>query len=128
VIVSQGTVLAADHPQPLAVRISKAPSVAPDGPDADVGDSENVQPCPWLTVNVRPAIVSVPDRAGPLVAATLKVTLPAPLPFAPAVIVIHGALFDAVHAQPPPAATDTVPVPPVAGMLWTSGDIAYVQP
>ncbi len=53
------------------------------------------------TVNVRPAIVSVPVRVElPVLGATLKLTFPFPLPLAPEVTVIHDALLVAVHAQP----------------------------
>jgi hypothetical protein len=70
-----------------------------------------------LTVTVRPAIVSVPDRAASLFAATAIVTVPLPLPLAPDAIEIHETLLAAVHAQPPEVITDTeVPVDPVAGM------------
>jgi len=61
----------------------------------------NAQPLPWLTVNVWPAIVSVPLRAGPLFAATLNSVEPGPFPLEPEVIVIHDALLDAIHPQPP---------------------------
>lgn len=71
-----------------------------------------------MTVNVWPATVIVPVRAAPVFAATLKVTLPLPLPVAPAVIAIHEALLVAVHPQPLPAVTATVlPVAPVAGTV-----------
>jgi len=40
--------------------------------------------------------------------------VPLPLPLAPAVTVIHAALLTAVHAQPAPAVTAVLPVPPVA--------------
>ena len=43
-------------------------------------------------------------------AATLYETVPLPLPLAPAVTVIHAALLVAVHAQPAPAVTVTVPL------------------
>ena len=67
----------------------------------------------WVTVNVSPAIVSVPMRALPVLEATLKPTLPFPFPLAPAVTVIHGALLDAVHAHPALVETVTVvPGPP----------------
>ena len=56
----------------------------------------------------------VPVRAGPVVAAAANVTVPAPLPLAPDVMVIHGALLDAVQAHPAAALTLTVPVPPLA--------------
>jgi uncharacterized membrane protein YgcG len=50
-----------------------------------------------VTVNARPAIVSVPVRAAPLLAATLNVTDPLPVPVAPAVTVIHDTLVVALH-------------------------------
>jgi hypothetical protein len=62
-----------------------------------------------LTVNVWPAIVSVPCRAGPALAAELKLTTPGPFPLAPDVIVIHDALLTAVHAHPPDVVTDDEP-------------------
>jgi hypothetical protein len=71
VIVSHDASLAAVHAHPAAVRTSNVASPPPAGAVADEEDSDVVQSAPWLTVNVRPAIVSVPDRAGPLVAATL---------------------------------------------------------
>jgi len=43
-------------------------------------------------------------------AATSYETVPLPLPLAPPVSVIHAALLDAVHAQPAPAVTVTVPL------------------
>jgi hypothetical protein len=81
-----------------------------------------------LTVKVRPAIVSVPDRLGPLVAATVKFTVPFPVPLVPDVMVIHDALRVAVHAQPDPAVTATVPLPPDAGTERVSGEMPNAQP
>lgn len=115
VTLSQDALLEADHPQPSAVRTSNDPFPPPAGADADDEASENEHPCPWFTVKVRPAIVMVPAREGPVVAFARKATLPLPLPLAPCVIEIHDALLDAVQAQPPPAVTETVPVPPAAG-------------
>ena len=69
----------------------------------------------WVTVNVLPAIVSVPVR--PVVdvfAADVKLTVPLPVPAAPAVTVIHAALLTAVHAHPVPAVTVVLPAPPAA--------------
>ena len=81
----------------------------------DVGLMENVHPVAWVTVKVPFAIVSVPERAGPVLAATEKVTVPFPVPLEPDPIVIHAALLVAVHAQPAAAVTDTgVPLPPAA--------------
>jgi hypothetical protein len=81
-----------------------------------------------LTVNVRPAIVSVPDLPDPVVAATLNWTTPLPLPLAPSVTVIQSALLAAVHEQPAAAVTLTVPVPPLAGTEDDSGAMAKAQP
>jgi hypothetical protein len=128
VTLSHDALLAAVQPHPSAVRTSKAPVPPPAGCVADDEESEIVQSGPWFTVNVRPAMVNVPDRAGPFVAATLKLTLPLPLPVAPEAMVIQEALLAAVHAQLAPAVTETVPSPPEAGTDRVSGDIANVQP
>jgi hypothetical protein len=128
VIVSQAALLDADHPQPPAVRTSKAPAPPPAGLEAEAADSENVQPCPWLTVKVRPAIVSVPERDGPVVDATVKLTVPFPVPLAPDAIVIHASLLAADQAHPDPAVTPTEPAAPEAGTFCVSGAIANAQP
>ena len=71
------------------------------------------------TVTVRPATVTVVERAAPVFGAADSVTLPLPLPDAPWLTVSHGAALWAVHehplgpvtlrrASPPPAGTDTV--------------------
>jgi hypothetical protein len=49
------------------------------------------------TVNVEPAIVSVPIRAPPVLAATVNETLPLPVPLAPLVTVIQFTLLVVVH-------------------------------
>jgi hypothetical protein len=68
-----------------------------------------------LTVNVSPAIVSVPLRAAPVLAVTLNSTDPLPLPLAPDVMLIHVALVAAVHPHPLVVDTATgVPAPAVA--------------
>jgi hypothetical protein len=75
-----------------------------------------------VTVNVRPATVSVPMRwPVPVFGATVKATLPAPLPDAPLVIVIQAALLVAVHAQPVLAATDSEALSPAAGEFRLMG-------
>jgi hypothetical protein len=81
-----------------------------------------------LTVNVWPPIVSVPDRGPPEFDATLYCTVPLPLPLPPDVTVIQDALLPAVHGQPPPAVTDTLPVPPPAGAFAFVGEIEIEQP
>lgn len=70
-----------------------------------------------MTVNVWPAIVIVPLRADPLLAATLNPTAPLPVPDAPDVTVIHCTPLVAVQVHPAPAVTVTVPV---AGPAATS--------
>jgi hypothetical protein len=92
---------------------------------ASVGRIENVHVCVgagWLTVNVRPPIDTVPLRAGPVLAAAATVTLPFPVPLAPALIVSHGALDVAVHAHDEAdAVTATVPLPPSAAIVALAG-------
>jgi hypothetical protein len=71
----------------------------------------------WFTVNDWPAIVRVPLRAAPLLAATVNPTEPLPVPVAPDVIVIHSAFVVAVHVQSLIDDTATgAPVPPVAAI------------
>ena len=66
-------------------------------------------------VKLVPAIVSVAVRAAPVLAATVNVTVPAPLPDAPAEIVTNVALLVAVHEHAGRrAVTGTEPVPPAA--------------
>jgi hypothetical protein len=72
-------------------------------------------------------MVSVPLRASALLAATVKATVPLPLPDPPLVIEIHGAFADAVHEQPAPAVTATEPPPPLASTDWLLGEIANVH-
>jgi hypothetical protein len=65
----------------------------------------------------------VPVRAVPPFAATLNETVPLPDPEAPAVSVIQSAFVTAVHAQPSPAVTATVPVPPADATGCDAGAI-----
>ena len=64
-----------------------------------------------LTVKVCPAIVNVPVLSPPVFFSTLNSTAPLPLPLAPDLTVIQFALLRAVHTQPVPAVTLTVPFP-----------------
>jgi hypothetical protein len=50
-----------------------------------------------------------------------------PLPELPALIVIQFAWLAAVHEQPVPATTATLPEPPAAGTSRESGLRLYVQ-
>jgi hypothetical protein len=69
-------------------------------------------------------MVSVPVRAGPVFGSTLNRTEPFPLPLAPDVMLIHGALLVAVHVQPPVVDTCTfVSLSPLAGTDRAVGSI-----
>ena len=127
-MVIHGVPVVADHAQPPPAVTVTVPLPPADGTDCVSGEMANVQPCPWVTVTVCPATVSVPERAGPVVAATENETVPAPLPPPPDAIVSHGASLLAVHAQPAPVATVTVRVPPAGSAEWLSGATSKVQP
>jgi hypothetical protein len=82
----------------------------------------------WLTVNVWPAIVTVPLRATPVVfAATDSATVPLPVPEPPLVIVIHGTLGVAVHGQPELVVTTVKAAPPAAGTDCDDGAMAKLH-
>ena len=53
--------------------------------------------------------------------------MPLPLPLAPPVIEIHESFVAAFHAQPAPAVTLTLALPPVEVKLFVVGEIEYVQ-
>jgi hypothetical protein len=81
------------------------------------------------TVNVRPAIVSVPVRASVLVlGATVKLAESLPEPVAPAVTVIHVALLTAVQVQPVVVVTVVDPSPLAAGTDWLEGEMENEHP
>src|SRR5204862_6165737 len=85
------------------------------------GFAVTVQSAACATVTACPATVSVPFRAAPGFAATVKVTEPAPVPLSPELMVIHEALLAAAQAQVLPVVTvTTCPVAPVAGMEETA--------
>lgn len=123
-----GALLDALQPQPAgAVRLTLVFVADADG-DRWSGAIENEQFSPCETVNVRPPIVNVPDRPGPLFAATVNATLPFPVPLAPDVIESQLALLVAVQPQPLPAITLTEPVPPPAGAAKDDSDSDNAQP
>jgi hypothetical protein len=104
--VGRGTVIVVPPTGALAVGADSAAGVA-----AALCDSEN---------DVLPTVI-VAVRAVPVFAATVKFTVPLPLPDAPAVIVTKFEELVAVQVQPVPAVTVTVPVPPAA-----ANDVAVV--
>jgi hypothetical protein len=76
-----------------------------------------------VTVNVMPATLNVPVRDDVAVFAVAeKLTVPLPLPEAPAVIVSHDAPLVAVHAQPVAAFTPTDPDDAAAASVADAAD------
>ncbi len=125
VTVIQASLLAALHEQPVAMARALLP-LPPDAVNdwlAGVMDGEQgAAAC--VTVNVMPAIVSVPVRLDATVfAATLNPTVPFPEPVAPLVTVIHETLLPAVHKQPVATVTVLLPLPPAAVNDWLVGEI-----
>ena len=100
VIEIHDTLLFALQPQPDGAVTATDPEPPDEATDCESGEIANAHPLPCETVTVCPAMVSVPERAGPSAAATLRVTVPAPLPPLPEAIVIHDALLEALQPQP----------------------------
>ena len=72
-----------------------------------------MQPSDWVTLKWSPAIVSVPVRGPPVLAATVNATGLEPLPLTFDVIAIHSASDAAVHVHSGlEARSSTLPVPP----------------
>jgi hypothetical protein len=87
-----------------------------------------LQPELWFTTNVRPAMLTVPRRAGPVLGATVMSTEPFPLRLPPLETVIHGRLLLAVHSQPATVVTASVAEPPVCATAYDSGLTLKPQP
>jgi hypothetical protein len=114
VMVIQACVLVAVHAQPAPAVTVTEPFPPEEATDWESGEMANVHPSPWVMVTVCPATVTVPEREGPLRAATFSVTVPDPVPFAPDVTVIQSALLAAVHGQPADDVIVRLRVPPDA--------------
>jgi hypothetical protein len=130
--VTHPALLAAVHAHPAVVVTLMVPEPPAAANAWLAGEIVNAQPTPaCVTVNVLPAMVSVPVRGVVAVeAATAKVTDAVPLPVAPVVTDSHAALLVAPQAQPAAAVTATLPVPPAAAkdcdtgeMTGTHGDV-----
>jgi hypothetical protein len=73
-----------------------------------------VHPSDCVTLKCCPAIVIVPARGGPVVGATVNVTVADPFPFAFELTEIQSTVETAVHVQSGlDARTSTLPVPPL---------------
>jgi hypothetical protein len=102
------------HVQPLpAVTITATVPLPPDAPMLrEPGSIRNAQgvgggASSCVTVNVSPAIASVPRRMPPRFRSTRKLTVPVPLPFRPPVTPIQSCRASAVQLHPSPAVTPT---------------------
>ena len=110
VIDSHDALVVADQVHSFIVATVNGPAAPPfDAIEAVVGFTEYEQNAglkSWLIETVCPAITSVPVRDAPLLAATLKVTVPLPLPLLRPVNEIHDALLLADHSHPDGAVID----------------------
>ena len=114
-------------PVAVIVELNGTPSVALGNVSGDNTIVGHAAPA-WLTVNVSPAIVTVPLRGDvDGFAATLKLTDPLPLPLAPDSTVMNGLFETAVQAQPAVAVTVTTPDAPAAAIDAEVGAIENVH-
>ena len=93
------TSLRAVHVQPSAVVTETVPFPPPREKFWLERESENVHPFSCVTVTTLAAIVAVPVRAGPVLAAIASCTAPLPVPLAAPEIEIQEALLVDVHEQ-----------------------------
>ena len=130
VTVIHGATLAAVHAHAAVVVTVTVEMLAFASTSRLVGEIEyehGAEPAACVTLNVCVAIVTMPVRAVPVFAATLKPTTPLPVPAAPDVTVSHTALLTAVHAHVAVVVTFTVPVLAVEGTFCAVGVIPYVH-
>jgi hypothetical protein len=112
-IVIHDGIPVAVHAHPEAVETVKVLLLPVADAETLAGVTVNAHVPDCVTVNVCPAIITDPVRsAAPLLAATLMVAVPLPVPRLPEGTVIHEAPLVAVHAQPLPAVMPTVIVSP----------------
>jgi hypothetical protein len=124
VSVIQALLLTAVHGQPAATVTVLLPLLAAAGNDWLVGDTAGEHEFPaCVTVKVAPAMVSVPLRPDPVLAAAVNLTDPLPDPVAPLVTVSHDALLAAVQLHPVAAVTLLLPPPPAAAIDCVVGEI-----
>ena len=87
-------------------------SYAADGAVAVSGEIENAHPGDCVTATGWPAIVTVPERAGPVVEATTTLTVPFPLPDERPCSEIQPSFETADHSHSAFALTENRRVPP----------------
>jgi hypothetical protein len=129
VMVIHGSDVVAVHAHPEAmVTVTAVPAPPATGTVSVVGLIDDAQLPASVTASVWPAMAMLPLRDGPVFAVVVKFTVPLPLPDAPDVIVIHGVVVVAVHAQPDAIVTATgVPAPPPATMFSLAGRMDDAQ-
>jgi hypothetical protein len=124
--------LTAVHEQVRADAITAMVPLPPLSPIlSDVGEIVKVQgggaAC-CDTVKLCPPTEMVPVRAAAVFVATVKLTVPLPVPVAGCPTVIHGAFDVAVHAHVgADAVTPNDPAPPASVMVWLAGEIVNVH-
>jgi len=121
IVIQVSDVLAVQAQPGPAVTATAVPAPAVAGADWLVGLIEYAQGAACVMVCTWPPTVIVPVRAAPVLAATLYVKVPLPLPVAPAVMLIQVSDRVAVHAHP--AAVVTVTDSPVAPATPIAADV-----
>src|SRR5947209_18233735 len=113
---------------PLASVGAVSPSSPPAPPKPRTHGPTAVTVPACVTVNVWPAMLSVPVRELVLVlAVTDQVTGPLPLPLAGVQVSQAGALLEGVQLQPAPAVTVSVPLFAAEATSLLVGETVYVQ-
>jgi hypothetical protein len=80
-----------------------------------------------VIVTVCPAMVIVPTRALPVLAATPRVTVPFPVPVRPVETVIHESLLVALQLHPLLVVTVIVVVPPLPAIAREPGETSITH-
>ena len=122
--------LAAVQDAPAGFTVSATcPTPPAAGTLAEVGASEkDALPADWLTVSVTPPAVMPPFRTEMvLFDATVKLTLPLPIPELGVASVIHEFVLAADQAQPACVVTMKEKLPPAAPALVPVGFSVYEQ-
>ena len=124
VIAIQPTLEAAVHAQSARVVTVALRSPPADGTATVVGAIVNAHgAAACVSEKVCVAMVAVPARPAPGLAAMASCTDPLPVPVAAEAMVIHAALETAVHGQCPAADTVAATVPPLAAIDPPAGVI-----
>jgi hypothetical protein len=127
-MVSHDALLDAVQPQPLPALTVTFPVDAAAEAVADSGVIENVHPGDCVIVIRCPAMVTLPERAGPVVAATITFTVPSPLPDVLPCSVIQLSFDTAVHSHSGLAVTLNGTVPPEEPSWLFDGCTTYAHP